>query len=309
MPACSRIWRLASARIVEEERQHVLELVAESEGAAALLGAGARPQTRGEHLIREPVVHQAVELGEIALDAKRAVALRPPAAGGGDPLLGGRKLGSDHRLRLFEARGLAEQDADQGGLAGRHLDLAREARDPDSVVGSARIGHAVLDEERIREIASAASHEARAHALAAGLLETGRGEREPGVEIVLGVAEEERAQLGRAPHLDLAEALARQLGEHHLEVGHHAAARWLRAPRFSMRSSRSSAGASGTTQISSSSVELAVLLAEARVAAPEARLVTAARAAAGRSAPRGPVSQRQRRRPPARASPPESCRA
>ena len=45
----------------ERERHHVLELVAEAEGAARLVVAGSRPQPAAQVLVEEPAVHQEVE--------------------------------------------------------------------------------------------------------------------------------------------------------------------------------------------------------------------------------------------------------
>ena len=53
---CSR----ASSRPRDHERHHVLELVAESVGAARLVEGGARPDAAGERLVEQPAVEQQV---------------------------------------------------------------------------------------------------------------------------------------------------------------------------------------------------------------------------------------------------------
>ena len=45
----------------DAERHHVLELVAEAEGAAGLVVAGARPEAAGQRLVQQPAVHHHVE--------------------------------------------------------------------------------------------------------------------------------------------------------------------------------------------------------------------------------------------------------
>ena len=49
------------ARLGVDERHHVLQLVAEAEGAAGLVKAAPRPETAGQSLVQEPAVGQHVE--------------------------------------------------------------------------------------------------------------------------------------------------------------------------------------------------------------------------------------------------------
>ena len=58
--ARSRCSRARSGR-ASAERHHVLELVAEAEGAARLVVAGARPEPAAHVLVEQPAVHQQVE--------------------------------------------------------------------------------------------------------------------------------------------------------------------------------------------------------------------------------------------------------
>ena len=63
-----------------EQGQHVLELVAEAEGAAALVRAAAAPEAGGEQLVGQPVVDQPVERGLVGLDPQVAQRARPRSA-------------------------------------------------------------------------------------------------------------------------------------------------------------------------------------------------------------------------------------
>jgi hypothetical protein len=97
--------------------------------------------------------------------------------------------------------------------------------------------------------------------------------------------------LGRAAPRSF-EAVARQLGEHHLEVGNHAQALAARAAVLDPQQPQLGGGVGDHADLELER-EIAMLLAEARVAAPEAHLVTAAGLRQDDRLPRGPVSQRQ----------------
>ena len=89
-PACSTICARASRGSVKIKRQHVLQLIAEADGAAALVGADAAEQARGVELIGQPRIHQPVEIGPIGLDLDLTEPLGPGGAGRGE-------LALDHR--------------------------------------------------------------------------------------------------------------------------------------------------------------------------------------------------------------------
>ena len=118
------------AGVEEQERQHVLQLVAEAKGAAALVRAGAAPEARGEHLVGQPMVDQPIEGGLVGLDPDGAEALRPPGARGASSAAraaaGSRRCEAAIRASSRGCR-LPEHDGDVAVAAGRHLDLAREA--------------------------------------------------------------------------------------------------------------------------------------------------------------------------------------
>ena len=60
----------------EGQRHHVLQLIAEAEGAAGLIEAGARPQPGADVLVQQPAIHDQVEriVRRVHLDgAERAV--------------------------------------------------------------------------------------------------------------------------------------------------------------------------------------------------------------------------------------------
>ena len=107
-------------RIHGEERQRVLELIAESECAAGLIEGRARPQPAGQRLIGEPAVHHQVDRRERRLDSQAGVALRPECARLGLQLLDGPRRAQPPQL-----------DAHSTGrarLAQHHGDVARAAR-------------------------------------------------------------------------------------------------------------------------------------------------------------------------------------
>ena len=64
----------------QQQRHHVLQLIAEAEGAARLVVAGARPEPAAEVLIEQPAVHQHVEriVRRAHLDRRRASRSRTP---------------------------------------------------------------------------------------------------------------------------------------------------------------------------------------------------------------------------------------
>ena len=76
--ARSRCSRVRSGRAMQQ-RHHVLELVAEAEGAARLVVAGARPQPAAQVLVEQPAVHHQVEgvVGRAHLHRVEDVGPRP----------------------------------------------------------------------------------------------------------------------------------------------------------------------------------------------------------------------------------------
>ena len=74
--ACSRICARARSGAREDQRDHVLQLVAIARRARALRRAGAAPKPRGQQLIGQPVIDQAIEVGPIGLDAQHRELVR-----------------------------------------------------------------------------------------------------------------------------------------------------------------------------------------------------------------------------------------
>ena len=212
--------------IEEQQRQHVLQLVAEAEGAPALVRPGAAPEARGEALVGEPVVDEAVEGGIVGLDPDGADALGPPGLGGLQRRAGGRGVaqvrGGGQGLAL---RGeLAQHHRHVDGAARRHRHLAREGGDAAAVVGLLRIRPAGLDHHRGREVAPRRADEARPHRLGHGGGEARRHEGPAGLEVVVRVLEEQGFRALVAPGVEQAEAVAGALVEGDLHEGHHAVA-------------------------------------------------------------------------------------
>jgi hypothetical protein len=110
-----------------QERERVLELVAESERAARLVERRASPDPTAQRLVRQPRVHHEVELGRRRLDLGTRDEVVPPGAGAGERRLdrcgvceSREQLGG---LRL--ARALAEHERQLARLVSRQLE-----RDP-----------------------------------------------------------------------------------------------------------------------------------------------------------------------------------
>ena len=159
--------RAREPRLDEDQRQHVLQLIAEAERAAALVGADAAEQTRGHHLIGQPGVDQPVEVGAIGRHSNRAQTPRPMRARRGELRL---DIGD-----LRRARGVARQN--RGSAAwpstmaivvcapGGNFDVARKGRDPAAVVALRGVRRAGLDHRRRGDVAPRPAEEAGAHRL------------------------------------------------------------------------------------------------------------------------------------------------
>ena len=77
--AASTIWaRQRSGRVYSSD-EHVLQLIAESEGAAGLVRPTTRPDPATERLIQQPAVHQQIEriVGRAYLDRAERVVPEP----------------------------------------------------------------------------------------------------------------------------------------------------------------------------------------------------------------------------------------
>ena len=98
--ARSRCSRARSGR-ANRQRHHVLQLIAEAEGAARLVVAGARPEPAADVLIEQPAVHQHVERIVRRADLDRRRASRPRTR------CTVRERGRRQRRRVRDARSAA----------------------------------------------------------------------------------------------------------------------------------------------------------------------------------------------------------
>ena len=113
----------------EHERHHVLQLIAEAEGAAGLVIAGTGPDPATQVLEEQPAIHQDVEgvVGRVHLHRAQHVVPAPghPLQRGlrrGDRAVPGRQL-----TDVLRVPPLAEQEDDPPGLAGSQGDLDLQA--------------------------------------------------------------------------------------------------------------------------------------------------------------------------------------
>src|SRR4029079_18095653 len=70
-----------------QQRQNVLHLVAESEGASRLVRAAARPDATTERLVRQPPIHQKIERVVRGVDLYRAEGVFPESRRARDGLV------------------------------------------------------------------------------------------------------------------------------------------------------------------------------------------------------------------------------
>ena len=115
-----------------DEREHVLELVAEAERAAGLVEARARPHARAERLVQQPPVHEDVEgvVGRVHLH--RFQDLVPPRLHRRPRGVGGLDAGvsPDEAPRVLAVTALPEQEHGAAVLARfqRQAHLQRSTR-------------------------------------------------------------------------------------------------------------------------------------------------------------------------------------
>ena len=156
-------------RAGREQGQHVLQLVAEAEGAAALARAAAAPQAGGEQLVGQPVVDQAVEGGLAGLDPQIAQRARPRSAWSRRARARPRpasRVALGQQLGAVEVRRLAQRDGDRDAspCAGTSTVPAKLAmRRPSSPAVSSRA--AVRRRSRVGEVVLGTAEEAVADML------------------------------------------------------------------------------------------------------------------------------------------------
>ena len=192
------------------------KLIAEADGAAALVGADAAEQARDIELVGKPSVHQAIEIGPVGLDLDPPEPFRPGGAGRGELALDrldlGRRGGGERRRAVAR---LPEDDGDLRFRARREFDLGGEGGDAPAVVALRTVGAAGLDQRRRVDVAPGPAEEARPHGLGRRIGEAGGGERRPALEIVARVLEQQRRADGLG--LQLAEAFVGAFVERDVE--------------------------------------------------------------------------------------------
>jgi hypothetical protein len=111
-----------------DERECVLQLVAETERARGLVGRGAPPQPARERLVEQPTVHEQVERGLGRADLHCVEHLAPHRANARQRLTDrtGCAVAGDELAGFLEPRGLAEQERDLAALARVERDLGHE---------------------------------------------------------------------------------------------------------------------------------------------------------------------------------------
>ena len=128
--AALRIWSRASFGSWSKQRQRVLQLVAEAEGAARLVEGRARTDAAGEALVGQPVVDHRVERLVRRLDLQRVEEAAPFLLVLGQPLVEILRRDASATSALASSRraGVAEQP-EQRHLAARR-GPRRRARSP-----------------------------------------------------------------------------------------------------------------------------------------------------------------------------------
>ena len=206
----------------EGQRQHVLQLVAIAGGARALRRPGAAPQTRGEQLIGQPVVHEAIEFRLVGLDAQHAERVGPEILRLDQHALGPADAARHFReMRgLFQPAGLAEREHDLRLAARLHFHWSAESRHRALARLVGEFGMAVLDHVGHDRTAAVAADRALARTLREFGCERGRGEGPALGEMVFRIAEVERRAVVVGPYLDRALALHHRLVERDLGDRH-----------------------------------------------------------------------------------------
>ena len=103
--------RAGEARFEQDQRQHVLQLIAIAGRAAALVRSHPAPEPGSVELIGQPCVDEAIEVGPVRAHLDFAEPIRPRGSGCGEIRLGlGDGRPGRSRQRFCAARRLAEHD-------------------------------------------------------------------------------------------------------------------------------------------------------------------------------------------------------
>ncbi len=107
----------------DDQRDHVLELIAESVRATGLVERGSRPQAAGQRLIDEPAVQHDVQraIRGLHLDGRLDVVPRPLDLAQEGAVIGATPTPHEVERRLA-ALGLAEHDHDLSAFPRRQLE-------------------------------------------------------------------------------------------------------------------------------------------------------------------------------------------
>ena len=213
----------------QDQRQHVLQLVAEADGAATLVGPDAAEQARRIDLIGQPGVDQPVEVGPVGGHAhfaepraprRRASPRAPPPPSRPSP----------RRSRRAPARGFAAWPRTMAtfiSAPGASLDIRGESGDAAAVVALRKVAGAGVDQRGRSDIAARSVEETRANRLGLDVGQARRGESDPALEVIARVFEQQRSADGLV--LELARALVRTFVEGDVEERRDAQAQSLRA--------------------------------------------------------------------------------
>ena len=118
-------WSRTMERRASEDRQGVLQLVAEAERAARLVERGPPPDAARQRLVEQPAVHDQIHPAIGRADGYRAEQLVPEAAHSGQRRLDGRRIPEalDQRADLREIVHVADHAEDHAVFGGSEIEL------------------------------------------------------------------------------------------------------------------------------------------------------------------------------------------
>ena len=203
------------------ESHHILELIAESIGAAGLIARRARPHPAGEGLIEQPAVEQDVHRSIGSPHLHRAEDVVPSLGDGSqDRVEIGRPVPSDQRRRLVGTRLLPEEEHDLGSPSRAQLDHGLEGaagveggadppRQSDASLEARRLFQRAVAPEELRPVP-------RPRRLRAA--EIGKAYAAAKIDVP-GVAREHRSRGGVDAGDDEGRGIAARHAEHPFDIG------------------------------------------------------------------------------------------
>ena len=210
-------------RADREQRQHVLQLVAEAEGAAALVRPAAAPEPRGQQLVGQPVVDQPVERRLDGLDPQVTQRAGPEA-----PRLGKRSCATASEAWRSASASAAARSATWPSVTATDASpQAGTSTVPAKLQSGGRRRRRQdrprpLDEIGPRKVALGPAQEALADMLLRVDRERGDDERPALVEVIARMGEIGGVAVRIGPDLQAAARVPGSLGERHLEIWHYA---------------------------------------------------------------------------------------